>query len=147
MVDKLPDLFGAPYAPPLVLDGWLNDEIDGLLEVGGWTSAPISWPRRKKTGKASLILTDELARAVRIESVEAIGYWWGCGPQRCGCGGKHSELVGSQKGRGHFSKKGPEFLLRRQHWGGGGQDCQVAARRWLQRSAVSPRIPIRARPC
>lgn len=73
-----PELIAGPYQPPACRAGdWLDDEIDGRVEVGGWTIAPISWPRRKKTGRASLILTAELARAVRTESSEAICYWWG----------------------------------------------------------------------
>lgn len=74
----IPELIAGPYLPPPCRVGdWIDDEIDGRLEVGGWTTAPISWPRRKKTGKASLILTEELARAVRTESSEAISFWWG----------------------------------------------------------------------
>ena len=78
-----PELIGAPYAPPACRVGdWLDDEIDGRLEVGGWTSAPISWPRRKKTGRASLIMTAELVRAVRTESVTAICHWWSVRPTK-----------------------------------------------------------------
>lgn len=77
------EMIGAPYVPPPCRVGdWLDDEIDGLLEVGGWTDAPISWPRRKKTGRPSLILTAELARAVRTESVAAICHWWGVRPTK-----------------------------------------------------------------
>lgn len=77
------DLIAGPYHPPACRKGdWLVDELDGLTEVGGWTDAPIAWPRRKKTGRPSLILTSELARAVRTESVEAIRYWWGVGPTK-----------------------------------------------------------------
>ncbi len=76
-------LLGAPYLPPQVDCGdWIEDALDGLVEVGGWTAAPIPWPRRRKTGRASLILTDELARAVRTEAVEAIVAHWGVGPTK-----------------------------------------------------------------
>jgi hypothetical protein len=78
-----PKLLGAPYSSPPVRPGdWIDDEIDGRLVVGGWTAAPIPWPRRKKTGRAALILSEELARAVRTESVEAVCYWWGVGPTK-----------------------------------------------------------------
>lgn len=77
---EAPELIGGPYTAPAVRAGdWIDDEIDGRIEVGGWTSAPIPWPRRKKNGRPSLILTAELARAVRTESVEAICHWWGVG--------------------------------------------------------------------
>lgn len=74
------DLIAGPYHPPACRKGdWLVDELDGLTEVGGWTDAPISWPRRKGTSRPSLILTAELARAVRTESVAAICHWWSVG--------------------------------------------------------------------
>lgn len=74
-----PELIGSYTTPACRRGDWLHDEIDGRLEVGGLTDAPIPWPRRKKTGRASLILTAELAQAVRTESVEAICHWWGVG--------------------------------------------------------------------
>lgn len=53
-----PELIGAPYlASNCKVGDWIADELEGLTEVGGWTAAPIPWPRRKKTGRASLILT------------------------------------------------------------------------------------------
>lgn len=77
------ELLGGPYVAPQCRAGdWLDDEIDGALQVGGWTTGKISWPRRKKTGRASLILCGDLVRAVRVESVEAICYWWGVGPTK-----------------------------------------------------------------
>lgn len=82
-LDDLAPLIGGPYvAPGVAVGDWIDDEIEGRIEVGGWTAAPISWPRRKKTGRASLILTAELARAVRIESVDAICHWWGVRPTK-----------------------------------------------------------------
>jgi len=75
-----PELIAGPYLPPAcTVGGWIDDEIDGRLEVGGWTAAPISWPRRKKAGRASLILCGDLVRAVRTESSEAVAHWWGVG--------------------------------------------------------------------
>lgn len=78
-----PVLMAGPYIPPRARVGdWLDDEIDGKLVVGGWTDAPLPWPRRKKTGRHALIFTAELVRAVRVESVEAICHWWGVGPTK-----------------------------------------------------------------
>ncbi|WP_434030131.1 hypothetical protein, partial [[Pseudomonas] boreopolis] len=80
---RIPELIAGPYMAPSCRAGdWLDDEIEGRIEVGGWTHARLPWPRRKKTGRASLILTAELARAIRTESVEAIRYWWGIGPTK-----------------------------------------------------------------
>lgn len=76
----VPELIAGPYLPPACKVGdWIDDEVDGRLEVGGWTVAPISWPRRKKTGRASLILCGDLVRAVQTESSEAVAHWWGVG--------------------------------------------------------------------
>jgi hypothetical protein len=47
----------------------------------GWTAAPISWPLCRRLGRykggASLLVEDELARAIRNESAQALYYWWG----------------------------------------------------------------------
>lgn len=78
-----PKLLGGPYHAPRCQRGdWLDDEVDGRTEVGGFTDAPIPWPRRKKTGRPSLILCDDLATAIKIESVEAICHYWGVGPTK-----------------------------------------------------------------
>lgn len=77
--DPPPLLFG-PYRAPDVSTGWLDDEIDGLTEVGGWTHAPIPWPRRRKSGRPSLILCGDLIRAVQQESSAAVQHHWGVGP-------------------------------------------------------------------
>lgn len=75
-----PDLIGGPYTAPVCYAGdWLDDAVRGRVQVGGWTAAPIAWPRRKKTGRAALILCGDLERAVRTESVDAVSYWWGVG--------------------------------------------------------------------
>lgn len=71
-----PLLFG-PYQPPDVSSGWADDAVDGRVEVGGWTIAPIQWPRRKKSGRASAVLCGDLIRAVQMESSAAVQYWWG----------------------------------------------------------------------
>lgn len=79
----IPELLGGPYAAPECKVGdWLDDEVDGALAVGGWTIAPIPWPRRKKTGRHSLILCGDLVQAVKLESAEAICHYWGVGPTK-----------------------------------------------------------------
>ena len=51
--------------------------LEELVKVGGWTDAPIPWPRKLKTGKPALIVTDDLARAIRAESEVAVAHHWG----------------------------------------------------------------------
>lgn len=74
------NLLAGPYHVPEVrLGDYLDDEIYGRVEVGGWSNGRIPWPRRKKTGKHSLILCGDLVRAVRTESALAVEYWFGVG--------------------------------------------------------------------
>jgi hypothetical protein len=54
---------------------------DCLAVVTDWSDAPIIWPRgralHRKSGVPGVIVEDELARAVKQESANAIAYWWG----------------------------------------------------------------------
>jgi hypothetical protein len=52
---------------------------DCLVVVTGWTDAPISWPRGLPVGgmgHPSIVVTEELARAVRQEAAAAVCHWW-----------------------------------------------------------------------
>jgi hypothetical protein len=79
---SLPALRGT-YEPPKLRLGQLTDCLvrDETLVVSSWSEAPISWPRGcrpvQSPGSPSLIVDEELARAVREESAAAIRYWWG----------------------------------------------------------------------
>jgi transposase len=73
-------LVGGPYAAPQVSRGdRLDDAALGSVIVGGYTNAPIPWPRRMKAGRPSLILCGDLISAVEVESEIAIAHWWGVG--------------------------------------------------------------------
>jgi hypothetical protein len=79
--DRTKLLFG-PYRPPRLRRG---DRATCLFKdcdvvVTGWTDARISWPRclpLGTKGHPSLLVDEELARAVRHESAAALRYWWG----------------------------------------------------------------------
>ena len=49
--------------------------------VTGWTDARISWPRCRRLdvprSHPSLLVNEELARAIRHESAAAVCFWWG----------------------------------------------------------------------
>jgi hypothetical protein len=48
--------------------------------VTGWTDARISWPLGLPVGtkgRPSIVVDEELARAVRHESAAALRHWWG----------------------------------------------------------------------
>jgi hypothetical protein len=77
-IASMPPLIGGPYRPPHCKPGdWLDDALLGRIEVAGWSTAPISWPLRKYVGSPSLLLTDELVRALQTESALTIAAWWG----------------------------------------------------------------------
>src|SRR4051794_34498547 len=73
-------LLHGPYTAPAVKRG---DRVNDLARdceviVTTWTDVPISWPRAKRAGRGapSLLVDEELARAVRTESAAAVMYWW-----------------------------------------------------------------------
>jgi hypothetical protein len=74
-------LFHAPYRPPRLHVGSRADCLmRGTVVITSWTDAKISWPRCwPLEGKShpSLLVDDELARAVRTEAAAAVCYWWG----------------------------------------------------------------------
>jgi hypothetical protein len=72
-----------PYKPPALNVGDRTFCLyrDAEVIVYDWSLAPVSWPlcyqaNRRGVGKGVLV-DDELARAIRHESVRAIQYWWG----------------------------------------------------------------------
>jgi hypothetical protein len=71
-----------PYASPKLAVGDRENCLvrDTLCVVTGWSDAPIPWPTGIPVGRRSrptLIVTEELARAVRSESAKALRCWWG----------------------------------------------------------------------
>jgi hypothetical protein len=74
-------LFG-PYRPPRLRKGDRATDLyrDCDVIVISWTDARITWPRCKRVegrGAASLLVDEELARAIRQESAAALMHWWG----------------------------------------------------------------------
>jgi hypothetical protein len=73
-------LIAGPYQPPRCRVGReLYDIIRGDLMVTSISDAPIAWPCGKthQVARPLPVMTAELVRAVRTESVEAIVYHWG----------------------------------------------------------------------
>jgi hypothetical protein len=72
-------LFGPYKMPQCTIGGTLKCRRRGEVRVVAISDAPISWPmtrNRNGTGKLSLILCDDLVRAVKRESETAVAHHW-----------------------------------------------------------------------
>lgn len=70
-------LFGPYTAPACKIGDVLDDAHYGRVVVGGFTDAPVSWPRPRRKGRPAPVLTGQLLDAIRQESAYAVAYWWG----------------------------------------------------------------------
>ncbi|MBL9082188.1 MAG: hypothetical protein JNK76_10305 [Planctomycetales bacterium] len=69
-----------PYLPPQVAVGEVVDcAIRGQVTVAGVSRGRIPWPLAKSPGerRCSLVVFDDLEKAVHLESAAAVKYWWG----------------------------------------------------------------------
>jgi len=76
-------LFG-PYRAPILHVGDVAACLyrDGDVRIKGWSEGRIPWPQGVPGGgrsRPTLLVDDELARAVRNESALAVKFWWGVG--------------------------------------------------------------------
>jgi hypothetical protein len=71
-------LLHGPYATPRFRIGSVRAcEVRGEVVVCGLTDARISWPVAKRGRARSILVTGGLAKAIRLESNQAVAYWWG----------------------------------------------------------------------
>jgi hypothetical protein len=90
-------LYG-PYQPPKlkVGDRAMCLYRDSEVVIYDWSLAPIPWPLCYPVGTRAagkgLLVDEELARAVRLESAVAIQYWWGVSGATVG---KWRKIVGA----------------------------------------------------
>jgi hypothetical protein len=75
-----------PYNPPALRRGDRATCLyrDGDVVITGWSDGRIPWPRCRRLdthgGGSGLLVDEELARAVRLESEAAVCYWFGVNP-------------------------------------------------------------------
>ncbi len=69
-------LIDGPYYPPRTARGrFLVCQLRGTVKIGGYSDAPIPWPRIWR--RRSLVIRGDLLRALKTESVYAVTYHWG----------------------------------------------------------------------
>jgi hypothetical protein len=75
-------LLGKYRTPRVRVGRFVRCLIRGEIEVVGFTDAPIPWPLGRTSRRPAIIVYAGLARAIRRESAQAVGYWWGVGMDR-----------------------------------------------------------------
>jgi hypothetical protein len=80
-------LLGSYTTPTFRVGDMVWCEVRGEVVLTGLSSGPIPWPIARRTGKGpqtrarALAVYGVFAEAIRRESAQAVGFWWGVTPQ------------------------------------------------------------------
>jgi hypothetical protein len=71
-------LHHGPYRTPRFKFGaTVPDAIRGEVKIIGISDARIQWPLAHYWAQRSIVVYRSLVKAIRLESVQAVSYWWG----------------------------------------------------------------------
>ena len=117
------ELMHGPYQRPTVrIGGNATCLLRGDVHITSWSHSPMRWPRCLpigKRGKPTLLVTEELARAIRSESAAAVCWWWGVGVKqiwiwRKSLGVSRTNNEGSRRLMHAASQKGADAMKERE---------------------------------
>ena len=69
--------FGPYRTPRCKVGSVVKDEIRGRVKIIGLSDTRIPWPLAMNWTHRSLVVYRGLARALRLETLQAVAYWWG----------------------------------------------------------------------
>src|SRR6266699_2227777 len=76
--ESISQLRFGPYVTPVCVVGAVVEcEVRGLVTVVRASDGSIAWPVGERDGREELIVFKGLARAIRVESAEAVAAAWG----------------------------------------------------------------------
>lgn len=102
-------LHGTYATPRFRIGERVECEVRGEVTIVGVSDGRIPWPRTRVPGGYPLVIYKGLARALRVESVQAIAYHWGVTRERVGAWRKqlgivHTQTEGTSKLRSAYLK-------------------------------------------
>lgn len=89
-------LHGTYTTPRYRMGQRVKCEVRGEVEITGTSSGRIPWPTTTTQGGHPRIIFKGLARALRVESVQAVAYWWGVTRERVWAWRKQLGIVQKQ---------------------------------------------------
>ena len=138
--------FGRYKSPRFKLGATVEDEIRGKVRIVGISDARIPWPLALNWRQRSVVVYGALARAMRLESVQAIAYWWGISVEkvrivspslgRADVQRRFDSSVDGKRSYTDLPPNGPQGVGKRRYAGASGQSQRRSA--WAEASGQRP---------